>query len=138
MKRITLALLLVLLTAGCATTRPEMVDGQSLSQQLEAYIDDYLDQVLDQCIEIHGKAQAGETPVDCAFDPNYRRLHLSFPNQRFLTAHLQDINRLASHWCAASQSKTGKSSEVISTLRREHRSWNTQCRRTRGSATGSP
>lgn len=109
MKRIVLVLSLMV-SLGCISTRPELVDGQTLDQQLEAYIDDYVDQVLNLCVELHGKAQSGRSPVDCSFVGDLSAMHLSFPNIVYHNTHLVEVTQFREHWCAASQSKTGQKS----------------------------
>ena len=118
-KRIAPVLLLVLLSVGCATTRPEMVDGKTLEQQLEAYIDDYYNQVVDLCIEMHGKAQMGQSPVDCAV--RHTSMHLSFPDKPYHDdpRRFDDIGQLYQHWCAAAGSKFGQRGVWVRHFRRE-------------------
>lgn len=121
MKRIALVIAIASLV-GCASTgRQEIVDGRDLQQQMEAYIDDYLDQVLNQCVELHGKAGSGESPVDCAFQMHPTAMHLSFPSIPYYDAHYVSIVRLEHNWCAAAQAKTGKPAAWIRHFRREGR-----------------
>ncbi len=107
---------------GCANTgRPEVVGGMNLEQQMEAYIDDYLDQVLNQCIELHGMAGSGESPVDCAFQSDLSAMHLSLPSIAYHNDHYQQIMTLEHHWCASAQSKTGSAARWVRHFRREKR-----------------
>ena len=108
MKRSAFIILVIATLVGCATSREEIVADRTLEQQLEAYIDEYLEQSLDLCIEMHGQAMAGESPVDCAFRGDLSSMHLSLPSVGYHNNHLADINRLEYHWCAAAMSKTGQ------------------------------
>ncbi len=122
MKHVTL-ILLVALTTGCATTsttsRPEVVNGMPLKEQLQAYIDEYYDQTVDVCIAIHGSAQMGKSRVDCAVAGN--TMFLNFPNIPF--HNRDDIYRKAQeleyNWCASAQSKTGKTAKWVRFFRAE-------------------
>lgn len=118
-KRYLPVVLLLLLSLGCATTRPEMVDGMGLGEQLNAYIDDYYNQVAGLCIELHGKAQAGQSPVDCAIRDT--QMHLSFPSRSYHDdpRFAEDIGRLHQHWCAAAGSKFGRQGIWVRHFRRE-------------------
>jgi len=119
MKRIALVIAIASLV-GCAHGgRSERVDGQDLQQQLQAYIDDYVDQVLDQCIELHGMAQSGESPVDCAFQGDLSAMHLSLPSIEYHDAHLDDIAQMEQNWCAAAQSKLGHPVRWVRHFRKE-------------------
>ncbi|KKL53377.1 hypothetical protein LCGC14_2276070 [marine sediment metagenome] len=107
---------------GCVSTgRPEVVGGMNLEQQMEAYIDDYLDQVLDKCIQLHGMAGSGESPVDCAFQGDLSAMHLSLPSIAYHNDHFEQIMLLEHHWCASAQTKTGKPARWVRHFRREKR-----------------
>lgn len=126
MNRIAL-ILLVALTVGCATTRPEEVDGMGLEQQLNAYIDEYYDEVVDLCIEMHGKASLGQTGIDCAVRGN--AMHVSFPS---ILVHNQDAiyestRQLEANWCSAAQSKTGKVAHWVRHFRRDGKTMSRPC-----------
>lgn len=122
MQRIAL-LILIASFIGCAHgSRPEEVDGMDLEQQMEVYIDSYVNDVLDLCIEMHGKAQAGQSTVDCAFSGDLKAMHLSFPSIVWHNEHYYPhIARLEHHWCAAAQAKTGEQAHWVRHFRREKR-----------------
>jgi hypothetical protein len=127
MKRIALIIAIVSLM-GCASTgRQEIVDGMTLPQQMDAYIDDYVDQVLDLCVEMHGKAGTGESPVDCAFQGDLSSMHLSFPSIPYHNDHYTAIVRMEHHWCAAAQAKTGHSVRWVRHFRREQKLLSRPC-----------
>jgi len=119
MNRIIVILLLAL-SVGCATSgREELVNGQTLPQQLDAYILQYYEDTVSVCTEIHGKAVMNKSKVDCAVSGN--TMHLSFPSVEF---HNQPeiftkIMQLEYNWCAAAQSKTGKTATWARHFRNE-------------------
>jgi hypothetical protein len=114
---------------GCASLggRPEEVNGLDLNQQLENMIDDYVKQVLDQCIEIHGKYNAGETSVNCAYWGDLSAMHLSLPDVAYHNRHYQSISQLRHNWCAAAQSKTGKPARWVRHFREENQKIDHSC-----------
>ena len=122
MKSIASVLLLVALSFGCATTsvtRPEIVNGMDLEEQLQAYIDQYYDDTVGVCVRIHGNAQAGRSKVDCAVAGN--AMFLNFPSEGF---HNRDdvydkVQEIEYNWCAAAQSKTGRPARWVRFFRRE-------------------
>jgi len=121
MKRFALVIAIASLV-GCASTgRQEIVNGMNLEQQMEAYIDDYVDQVLDLCIELHGKAGSGESPVDCAYKGDLTSMHLSFPSIPYHNEHFDQIAEMEHHWCASAQAKTGNTVRWVRHFRREGR-----------------
>lgn len=120
-------ILMLLLLVGCATTRPETVNGQDLEQQLNTYIDDYYDQVVGLCIELHGKANAGQSPVTCGV--RGRAMHVSFPSKAYHDDHVKEIGQLYNHWCAAYGSKTGTPAMWVRHFRREKMVQSMACRR---------
>jgi hypothetical protein len=113
---------------GCASTgREEIVNGMNLEQQMEAYIDDYVDQVLDLCIEMHGMAGSGESPVDCGFSVDLSAMHLSFPSIAYHNDHYGNIAEMEHHWCAAAQAKVGHSVRWVRHFRREQKLMSRPC-----------
>jgi len=113
---------------GCASIgREEIVNGMDLEQQMEAYIDGYVDQVLDLCIEMHGMAGSGESPVDCAFSVDLSAMHLSLPSIAYHNEHYQQIAELEHHWCAAAQAKTGGNVSWVRHFRREQKLMSRPC-----------
>ncbi len=126
MNRIAVILLLAL-SVGCATSRPEVVDGQSLDQQLNAYIDEFYDEVVDQCFEIHGKRSLGRSNIDCAVRGS--EMHLSFPTIEYHNSEKIYMNtrRLEANWCSAAQSKTGKTATWVRHFRKEKRVMSRPC-----------
>jgi len=122
-------ILMLLMLVGCATTsRPEMVDGKTLEQQLDAYIDDYYNQVAGLCTELHGKAVARQSKVDCAISGT--QMHVSFPSKAYHDnpRRLDDIAQLYQHWCAASGSKFGKPGTWVRYFRKEKVTQSMTCR----------
>jgi hypothetical protein len=107
---------------GCATGGRQAleVNGRNLQEQLEDYIDDYSNQVLNQCIEIHGKALASESKVDCSYQGDLSAMHLSFLSVAHHNAVRLDVQRLEYHWCASAQSKTGKTAHWVRHFRQEN------------------
>jgi hypothetical protein len=120
-------LMLLMLSVGCATSRPEVVNGLTLPEQLNAYIDDYYDQTVDVCIEIHGNAQLGKSKVDCSIAGN--AMLVSFPSVEF--HNRDDIYRKAQeleyNWCASAQSKTGERATWVRYFRAERRKMQRPC-----------
>ena len=103
------------------TYHTRIAPSQDDSPAKAAYIDDYLDQVLNQCIELHGMAGSGESPVDCAFQSDLSAMHLSLPSIAYHNDHYQQIMTLEHHWCASAQSKTGSAARWVRHFRREKR-----------------
>jgi hypothetical protein len=128
MKRLALVIAIALLV-GCAHDRgrQEIVNGMNLEQQMEAYIDDYVEQVLDLCVEMHGMAGSGESPVDCAFSADLSAMHLSFPSIAYHNEHYQQIAEMEYHWCAAAQAKSGNSVRWVRHFRREQKLLSRPC-----------
>lgn len=118
MHRSVLICLMLTLTIGCASTRPEQVNGMDLNQQLTAYINDYYDQVVGLCIEMQGKANARQSQVACAI--RGRTMHVSFPNKTYHQEHIEDVAQLYNHWCAAYGSKTGVPGAWVAHFRQEN------------------
>ena len=127
MNRVSLVCLLFLFTIGCATTRDEVVNGQNLDQQLNAYIDDYYNQVVDQCFAIHGKASLGLSSIDCGVRGS--EMHLSFPTIEYHNADKIYLSsrRMEANWCSAAQSKTGKRARWARHFRKENRMMSRPC-----------
>jgi len=116
-KRLASVLCLLLLALGCASTRPEQVNGMDLNQQLNAYIDEYYDQVVDMCVDLQGKANSRQSLVGCAIRDN--TMHVSFPTRAFHQQHVEEVARMYNHWCAAYGSKTGKTGAWVRHFRQE-------------------
>ncbi len=129
MRRLALIIAIASLM-GCASTgHQETVNGMSLEQQMEAYIENYVEQVLDQCVQLHGMAGSGESPVDCAFQGDLSAMHLSLPSIAYHNEHFEQIMLLEHHWCASAQTKTGKSARWVLHFRREKRLVSRPCYR---------
>jgi hypothetical protein len=118
-KRYIPILLTLFLALGCASRQPDLLDDASLEEQLQAYIDDYYDQVVGTCVELHGKAQAGESVVDCG--TRGREMHVSFPSKEYHDdeRYFTSIGNLYQNWCAAAGAKLGQQGVWVRRFRRE-------------------
>jgi hypothetical protein len=96
---------------------------------LDFIANDYLTQVLSTCIELHGKALAGESPINCAYKGDLSAMWLSLPNFAYREEFRGDLLRLEQNWCGASQAKTGKPSYWVQWFRKEGRVDTSLCKR---------